>query len=109
MNTKFLRILFISITLFLAFPFFKYYFLDDNKIEKFTNSDDYNKCRTLGLTKEFCLENPLPNQCQCSDGRLGIFQKGFKGKCVCSNILETVGNIYYTSNYDHNRVIGYNI
>jgi hypothetical protein len=28
----------------------------------------------------------MPGQCQCRNGAIGMFQPGFKGRCVCPTI-----------------------
>jgi len=44
----------------------------------------FASCRGSGFSKEFCLQNPpMPGQCQCRNGAIGMFQPGFKGRCVC--------------------------
>jgi hypothetical protein len=108
MNSKIIKILVITVTLFILFPFFQYYILSGDKVEKFTNSADYGNCRSTGYTKEFCLENPLPNQCLCPNGNIGILKKGFKGKCICGENINGQTNVYFESNYDHNMVKAYN-
>jgi hypothetical protein len=54
-------------------------------------SHGFASCRGSGFSKEFCLQNPpMPNQCQCRNGAIGMFQPGFKGNkrsgCVCPTI-----------------------
>jgi hypothetical protein len=46
-------------------------------------SHGFASCRGSGFSKEFCLQNPMPGQCQCRNGAVGTFQPGFKGRCVC--------------------------
>ena len=47
-------------------------------------SHAFASCRGSGFSKEFCLQNPpMPGQCQCRNGAIGMFQPGFKGRCVC--------------------------
>ena len=60
------------------------------KIESFS---DYQDCRNKGFTKEFCLSNPAPNVCQCSNGAPGILIPGFKGKCLCSSSNNTYPSV----------------
>ena len=105
MNSKIIKIMVITIIMFLLFPFFQYYLFED-KIEKFTNSNDFNYCRSLGFRKELCLQNLLPNQCHCFNGSIGII--GAKGKCICNNQIPNHKNVFYTSNYGHNKVKAYN-
>ena len=47
-------------------------------------SHAFASCVNGGFSKEFCLQNPpMPGQCQCRNGAVGMFQPGFKGRCVC--------------------------
>ena len=71
-----IRILFI-----ICLIIFVFFILKKNKIEAFSN---YKECREKGFTKEFCIINPLPNQCRCENGSIGKILPGFKGECICN-------------------------
>ena len=53
-------------------------------IKAFGPSADAAKLEgSKSFTKEFCLANPLPDQCICENGKIGKFKIGFKGICIC--------------------------
>ena len=95
---------------YIIFPFFVlllsilfYYALNKYKMfETFSDSNKYQQCRSSGFTKEFCLANPLPNQCICENGKIGKFKIGFKGICICD---EKKNNENVTSYLPYNYFI----
>lgn len=82
---------------FILFILIIIFFLQVCQIEKVESFSDYHKCRKDGLSKEFCVINPLiPNTCICQNGKIGRKLPGFKGKCVCQD-----NQINKISNYIH--------
>ena len=77
-----------TLLILLLIILYLFYIINKNKKESFS---DYQNCRSMGFTKEFCVMNPpFPNNCLCKDGTIGIILPGYKGECVCnksSNIL----------------------
>ena len=54
--------------------------------EGFTSAMD--ACRDQGYTKEFCSNQPSPNQCITPSGIIGVKSRVFKGQCVVHEELE---------------------
>ena len=44
--------------------------------------NSYKDCINKGFTKEFCLKTDSPNTCECSEGYIGIYLPGQRGKCI---------------------------
>ena len=90
--------LLVLLLLLLTFSYLQY--TQKNNQETFIS---YDKCRSNGYTKEFCLTRPPAfwslNSCRCSNGMLGKKSLGFRGQCVCLPKYNTNYNTKYSTYY----------